>query len=87
MKELTKKILESGIVDRTITKMMERWGMIEPSDYALEVHEQQTREDVVRETLDAFIEELELLTQPEAIERQETRLDPPAVLVDRTRGD
>lgn len=72
MKELTKKILESGIVDKTIAKMMERWGMLSPEELSLATQPKA----VIHETLLNFVEELELLNQPEAIERQEVQLDP-----------
>ncbi len=72
MREITKKFLESGIVDKTTAKMLERWGMLTPE----ELEEAKKPEAVIKETLDNFIEELELLNQPEAIERKETQLDP-----------
>lgn len=72
MKEITKKFLESGIVDKTMAKMLEKWGMLSPED----LEQAQKPETVVKETLDQFIEELELLNQPEAIERKEVQLDP-----------
>ena len=72
MREITKKFIESGIVDKTIAKMMERWGMLTPG----ELEEATKPKAVIAETLESFIEELELLNQPEAIERKETQLDP-----------
>lgn len=72
MKEITKKFLESGIVDKTMAKMLEKWGMLSPE----ELEQAQKPETVVKETLENFIEELELLNQPEAIERKEVQLDP-----------
>jgi hypothetical protein len=72
MKEITKKFLESGIVDRTIAKMMERWGMLTPAELEIAT----APKAVIHETLSNFIEEIELLNQPEAIERKETQLDP-----------
>lgn len=72
MKEITKKFLESGIVDNTVAKMLERWGMLTPEELALATEPKA----VIKETLENFIEELELLNQPEAIERKETQLDP-----------
>lgn len=72
MKELTQKFLESGIVDKTTAKMLERWGMLTPE----ELEKAKQPESIVKEALDNFIEELELLNQPEAIERKEVQLDP-----------
>lgn len=72
MKELTKKILESGMVDRAIAKMMSRWGMLSPEELELATKPKA----VINETLANFLEELELLNQPEAIERKEVQLDP-----------
>lgn len=72
MKELTKKFLESGVVDKTIAKMMERWGMLTPEELAIATQPKA----VIHETLTNFLEEIELLNQPEAIERHETQLDP-----------
>lgn len=70
MKELTKKLVESGIVDKTLVQLLQRWGSLTPEEYALLTHEK-----VVTETLDMFIEELELLLQPEALERSVVSLD------------
>ncbi len=69
MKEITKKFIESGVVDKTMTRMLERWGLLDPSEIP-------NPETAARETLDVFIEELELLLQPEALERKEVALDP-----------
>lgn len=83
MREITKKFLESGIVDKTIAKMMERWGMLSPGE--LEVATMPKA--VIAETLENFLEELEILNQPEAIERHETQLDPLiAEVYDPTKG-
>lgn len=70
-KEITKKLLESGIIDRTIARMMERWGMLSPDELELATKPKA----VIHETLTNFIEELELLSQPESIERPITKLD------------
>lgn len=56
MSELTKKILESGLVDETTAKLMEKWGFLEEgsSDLAAgkaEALERATVEKDVRETL------------------------------------
>lgn len=72
MKELTKKFLESGIVDKTIAKMMERWGMLTPEELEVAL----MPKAVIAETLENFLEELEILGQPESLERKEVQLDP-----------
>ncbi len=71
MKELTKKILESGLVDKTTAKLMEKWGQLEEGSSELVDHHALTRK-----TLEDFIEDIELLLQPEAIEKKEVQLDP-----------
>lgn len=82
MKELTKKLIESGIVDRMTTRLFEKWGALDPDELT-----KLRTSNIANETVEEFVEELELLLQPEAIERQETRLDPPAVIIDRSQGD
>lgn len=92
MKELTKRVLESGLIDKSTAALMERWGQLEPG--AVELIDQQKLTGVldkigqcderfIRKTLEDFVEELELLLQPEALERGVTRLDQPASLVER----
>lgn len=78
MKELTKIVLESGIVDKTVAQLLQRWGSLTPEEYAQITHKQ-----VVAESLEIFIEELELLLQPEALERGVTRLDQPSASEER----
>lgn len=56
MKELTKKILESGIVDEATAEMMEHWGYLEPG--AAELAKKATLRDATREQLMKFGEEL-----------------------------
>lgn len=80
MKELTKKLIESGIIDRMTTRLFEKWGTLDPEDIS-----KLRSSDMVNETVDEFVEELELLLQPEAIEREETRLDPPVVIIDHIK--
>lgn len=92
MKELTKRVLESGLIDKSTATLMERWGQLEPG--ASDLIEQQKLtgaldqigrcdERFIRKTLEDFVEELELLLQPEALERGVTRLDQPASYVER----
>lgn len=71
MKELTKKILEAGLVDKATAAMLERWGQLEEG--ATDVV---GRQAVTKRTLEDFIEDIELLLQPEAIEKHETQLEP-----------
>lgn len=69
-KRLTKIILQSGLLENTTISLMERWGMInrEDRDPIRERH-------IIVETLKDFVEELELLLQPEALEKVEVVLD------------
>lgn len=69
MKELTKKILSAGLIDKTTAVMMSRWGMLSPEEMALITPEQK-----VQESLELFTEELEILLQPEQLERPEVVL-------------
>lgn len=71
MKELTKKILESGLVDKTTAKLLEKWGQLDEGSTDLV-----GRHELTKKTLEDFIEDIELLLQPEAIEKHETQLDP-----------
>lgn len=82
MKELTKKVLESGLIDKPTATLMERWGQLDPgaSDLTDEhkltgALERSKDERFIRQTLEDFVEELELLIQPEALERYVTKLD------------
>lgn len=71
MKELTKKVLESGLIDRATAALLEKWGALDPDETDLV-----GRERITKQTLHDFVEDLELLLQPEAIERKEVQLDP-----------
>lgn len=82
MKELTRKMLVAGLIDKTTTSLMERWGQLDTGATDILGKEQLTKK-----TLESFVEELELLLQPEALERGVAQLDPPAVLIDRKQGD
>lgn len=74
MKELSKKLIEAGVVDKTLAKLFSRWGTLPPEEI-----EQLSQQKVAHETLEAFLEEIELLTQPEAIEKQEVQIGPPII--------
>lgn len=56
MKELTKTILEAGLVDDTTAALLARWGALSPEELAQVQHKQ-----VVAETLETFLEKLETL--------------------------
>lgn len=53
MKELTKKILEAGLVDKHLAQMMEKWGALEPGATDLV-----GKERVTKETLERFAEDI-----------------------------
>jgi len=71
MKELTKKILASGLIDKATAALLERWGQLDPAEVDLV-----GRERLTKKTLEDFVEDIEILLQPESIERSETVLDP-----------
>lgn len=87
MKELTKKVLESGLIDKHLAVLMERWGFLEPgaSDsvgpqiqamtVVLDSRSQYGKKDQIRKALEDFVEDLEILLQPESLERSVVRLD------------
>ncbi len=87
MKKLTQVVLESGLLDKTMAALMERWGFLEPgaSDRVtggtVVISSEAQVQNLLgprahfRQTLENFVEELELLLQPEAIERGVTDLD------------
>lgn len=92
MKELTKLVLESGLIDKSTATLMERWGQLDPGSIDLIDQQKITKEltkalsgdeRFIRDTLENFVEELELLLQPEAIERGIIRLDRPAAHAER----
>ena len=74
MKELTKKILESGLVDETTALMMEKWGILEAG--AADLTKKATLLDATREQLINFAEEVEEVVEKNRQGRlQETMLD------------
>jgi hypothetical protein len=87
VKDLTKKVLESGLIDKHLAILMERWGFLEPgaSEHVgsqfqttaviLDSRLQYGRKDQVRKILENFVEDLEILLQPESLEREIVRLD------------
>jgi len=70
MKELVKKVLESGLVDKHVARMMERWGTLEPGAADLV-----GREKLTKEGLREFAEEIETLLDAKSEEFKETRLE------------
>jgi hypothetical protein len=79
VKDLTKKLIESGIVSKTMAQLFQRWGSLTPEEYT-----QITNKQVVSETLELFMEELEILLQPEALDdREVVSLDRPSQESDR----
>lgn len=76
MKELTKKILEAGLVDKTMAQLLERWHLLTPAEAALA-----TKPIAVTEALEQFIENLEELLDREPLDSttdkpmRETRLE------------
>lgn len=81
MKELTRLVLKSGLIDKHAEILMERWGCLDPglsyspSVYIIDENTTLESKKQIQQALTNFIEELELLLQPEAIERSETTLD------------
>lgn len=69
-KRLTKIILQSGLLENTTVSLMERWGLLNsvPRNPSIEKY-------LITETLKDFVEELELLLQPETLEKMEVVLD------------
>jgi len=77
MKELTKKILEAGLVDKTVAQLLERWHLLTPEEAALA-----QKPVAVVEALEKFVENLEELVEAardgeETTDKpmRETRLD------------
>ena len=76
MKELTKKILESGLVDEHVARMMERWGQLDDGASDLV-----GRKKVTKQTLVEFAEEIDTLVENGLVDLRETRLDIDAKVV------
>ena len=76
MKEVTKKILEAGLIDKTIAQLLERWHLLTPEEAALA-----TKPVAVQEALEKFVENLEDLLDQETTDEvtdkplRETRLE------------
>jgi hypothetical protein len=68
MRAVTKKILESGLVDKHAAAMLARWGTIEQDD----AHRAGRQSFETKEQLEAFAEELEELLEREADITRET---------------
>lgn len=72
MKPTTRKVLESGLVDRHVAKMLERWGTLEPGEADIAGRKQLTADGLCE-----FAEELDELLTREADTPRETRLEIP----------
>lgn len=94
MKELTKKILEAGLIDKTVAQLLERWLLLSPDEVAMAMQPKA----VVAETLEKFIENLQELIDQEPVSEdtdkpmRETRLEicvtkPPMGLFCPTTGN
>jgi hypothetical protein len=55
-----------------MAQLLQRWGSLTPEEYS-----QVTNKQAATESLEIFMEELEILLQPESLERGITRLDQP----------
>jgi len=63
VKELTKKILEAGLVDKTLAQLLERWHLLTPEEAAIA-----TKPIAVVEALEKFVENLEELLDQEPLD-------------------
>jgi hypothetical protein len=71
MKELTRKILESGLVEKHAVLLMEKWGQLDPGAADLV-----GRKQVTVESLSKFVEEIDQLVSLDAAgDTKETRLE------------
>lgn len=81
MRELTKKVLEAGLVNKHAALMFEKWGNLESGASEL-VGKNDIRQS--EEVLTKFVEDIEELIDKDMGEVRETRLDiqvkPPVVL-------
>ena len=85
MKPLVKKILESGLVDKHVAKMMERWCLLDEG-----AEELVGKSTITKETLQEFVDDIEDLLEKDS-EMRETRLEvqvskPPVDLYCPTTG-
>lgn len=71
MKPLTKKVLESGLVDKHVARMFEQWGQLEPGSADMV-----GRRRVTENSLQAFVSDIEDLVEAPP-EMHETVLDLP----------
>lgn len=84
MKELTKKVLESGLIDKHVAQMFEKWGQLEPGATELA-----GKHKVTKDTLQQFADEIEdLLDYKKDIHetRLEVRVKPPIILFSIKNG-
>jgi hypothetical protein len=57
MKEMTKKILEAGLVDKTVAQLLARWFLLSPEELGIAMQPKA----VMAETLEKFLENIEEL--------------------------
>ena len=54
MKELTKKVIEAGLIDKHTTHLFEKWGAIDPEEA-----DQVKRKEATKKTLEEFAEAID----------------------------
>lgn len=69
MKELSKKVIESGLIEKHVVKMMEDWGYMDQGAADLV-----GKKKLTQENLEQFLEDIEALVSPDK-PMQETRLE------------
>lgn len=72
MKTITEKILRSGLIDKNVVKLLEKWGNL--PEGASELADNQELRDATREQLESFASELAEQVSDEHVLR-ETNLD------------
>lgn len=68
MKPLTKKLLESGIVEKNFAIMLERWGSLDPGAA------DEVKSRMVKQRVEEFVDELDEIIESN-MEPKETRID------------
>jgi hypothetical protein len=74
MRPITKKILESGLLDKHVAAMLARWGAIDQEEYN---NPSSRKQFETKEQLERFAEELDELIDKENEIMRETPLDMP----------
>lgn len=70
MKELTKKILESGLVDKHTTRAMEKWGLLDEGASDLV-----GKRKITEKSFEEFAEDIEVLLEKEQGQVRETQFE------------